>query len=430
MLKGTSEQRKSSSTAKTAALPIVFRYSYKGSETIFSTGKKRQPELWDFENEKPKDKTTGSETLSRVLKAFHEKLSTAIDKLEIEGEDPTATAVRERFLLLSGKIKRTNAPLLALWAEFIRQRKDHDNKAKSIRDRTAWSEQASRKSFEYFLMTNPNPDIKVNVSLTIDKLKKEHINAYEKYLASKKKELPIKKEGKKKHKQHIAPYGPNTIAKKLKHLKQFLESQGSPAAKFIEYKEVPTENVFLTRAELEAFQSYQFPSERLERVRDLFLLTCHTGLRISDRKRLQDAHIAGDMIVIRAQKTDKSIKMPITPSIRAIIEKYNHALPEISDQKFNDYLKECARLCIPNSQVELSENGKKRIVNKADILTSHDGIKTFATLKAGMGMPITSIAYLLGKSVAVILKSYIGVDHEKAFEDALRFDFSPLAVSK
>lgn len=421
-LKGTAAERKSTDTSRKAELPIIFRYSYKGSDTIIATGRKRQPAFWDFEHEVPTGK--GAESLKRILDKISADIKTAIDKVELEGEEPTPQIVRERYLLLTGKQKRINATLLDQWERFINDRKGHANKAKSIETRTALSEQASRDSFKNFLLTNKRQNI------TLNRLTAKDISDYEKYLAEKKPELTNEAKSDKQRKQFTQPYSANTIAKKLKHLKSFLESQGSTLAESVVYKEVPVENVFLTRSELEAFQNFNFTSARLEKVRDLFLLTCHTGLRISDRKRLQAAHIADDMITIRAEKTDKLIKMPITPSIRGIIEKYNGNLPEISDQKFNDYLKECARLCIPDSKIEITENGKKVVVNKADILSSHDGIKTFATLKAGMGMSITSIAYLLGKSVAVILRSYIGVDHEKAFEDALRYDFSPLAVSK
>jgi hypothetical protein len=40
------------------------------------------------------------------------------------------------------------------------------------------------------------------------------------------------------------------------------------------------------------------------------------------------------------KKTNRKILAPLLPKAKRILEKYDHALPRISNQKFNAYLKE------------------------------------------------------------------------------------------
>ncbi len=50
-------------------------------------------------------------------------------------------------------------------------------------------------------------------------------------------------------------------------------------------------------------------NKRLERVRDLFIVGCYTGLRFSDLTNLRPEHIKGGLIRIEQQKTsDNPIK--------------------------------------------------------------------------------------------------------------------------
>lgn len=55
------------------------------------------------------------------------------------------------------------------------------------------------------------------------------------------------------------------------------------------------ERQFLTENELANIENYYFPIERLDRVRDLFVFSCYTGISYSDIIRLTPENIVMDI---------------------------------------------------------------------------------------------------------------------------------------
>jgi integrase len=88
-------------------------------------------------------------------------------------------------------------------------------------------------------------------------------------------------------------------------------------------------------------------AKRLDEVRDRFLLGCYTGLRYSDFSRLNKNHIIDDKYIqIEQQKVKTPVTIPFTDKMRRVFLKYDFELPEpISEQKFNQYLKELGAKC-------------------------------------------------------------------------------------
>lgn len=96
----------------------------------------------------------------------------------------------------------------------------------------------------------------------------------------------------------------------------------------------------------------------MERVRDVFLFCCFTSLRYSDVRNLKRSDIKPDHIEVTTVKTADSLIIELNDHSKAILEKYkdvhfeNHmALPVISNQKMNDYLKELGELAEINEPV-------------------------------------------------------------------------------
>lgn len=110
---------------------------------------------------------------------------------------------------------------------------------------------------------------------------------------------------------------------------------------------------FLTSRELELLATTNFRSESLERVKDMFLFACYTGLSYIDLRELTEDHLVKgmdgkDWISTKREKTQQSVKIPLLQAADAIIKKYQHQnvsisdaiFPVISNQKMNKYLKE------------------------------------------------------------------------------------------
>ena len=76
------------------------------------------------------------------------------------------------------------------------------------------------------------------------------------------------------------------------------------------------DNVYLSEEEIETLAALDLSkNKKLDKVRDMFIVGCHTALRVSDLKRLTKNHVIhhGDDLFIRIEmkKTEKPVTIPI-----------------------------------------------------------------------------------------------------------------------
>jgi site-specific recombinase XerD len=213
----------------------------------------------------------------------------------------------------------------------------------------------------------------------------------------------------------------NTTMKYISNLKKIINScirKGWLAKDpFIGFKMTKhdIEKEALTSQELEKIDSKTFPTDRLNYVKDIFLFSCYTGLAYADVKKLKRSEIAPGVdgnfwIFTNRQKTDTQSRIPLLPPAQAIIEKYKdyptcsdsgHALPVLSNQKMNAYLKEIADVC------GIRKN-----------LTFHIARHTFATtITLSNGVPIESVSKMLGHRNLKTTQHYAKVLDRKISED-------------
>ncbi|MGH2643601.1 MAG: site-specific integrase, partial [Chitinophagaceae bacterium] len=179
-------------------------------------------------------------------------------------------------------------------------------------------------------------------------------------------------------------------------------------------------NIALTESELQDLKEIDLSDiPHLDRVRDLFLIGCYTGLRYGDLSRLTTDYIKDGVIKITQNKTGKEVAIPVHRVVRSIIEKYNGNLPTaISNQKFNEYLKEvCQRvpsLCESASKTR-TKGGMKLTTNyqKWQIIGTHTARRTFATNAYLQGMPTVTIMAVTGHETEKIFLKYIKITSEQ-----------------
>jgi len=168
---------------------------------------------------------------------------------------------------------------------------------------------------------------------------------------------------------------------------------------------------------------------KLDRVRDLFIIGLWTGLRISDFSKIKMENLKDGLIEInRVQKSGFPIMIPIHPQVEQIIGKYNGGLPRsISDQKFNEYLKELCKLVgiiemIKGEKRVKTEKGPRKVLGtypKYELIGSHICRRSFATNNYGKFPNATIMAVTGHKSEAVFLK-YIKItpsEHAQRMRD-------------
>jgi len=179
-----------------------------------------------------------------------------------------------------------------------------------------------------------------------------------------------------------------------------------------------TTKIFLTDEEInQIFELNLDDNSKLDRVRDIFIIQCRTGLRYSDVSNLRTENIEGNFLRIKPIKTGQSILIPIHYQVKEIIEKYkgtqNHFPKAISNVKMNKYLKELAQL-IPalheRVQVNITKGGKVVSESKAkwELVCTHVGRRSLCT-----GL------YLEGVSASII-RSISGHTTEQQFMKYLK----------
>jgi integrase len=203
--------------------------------------------------------------------------------------------------------------------------------------------------------------------------------------------------------------------------------------------EETSDSIYLNDSELETLYNLnlsEFP--KLDRVRDLFLIGCHTGLRYSDLSQLTENSITdgGTRISITTAKTGERVVIPLHWQVKAILQKWNGIPPRsISNQKMNEYLKnlgekaelfEPTNLTITRGGFQVSTNYKKW-----QLITVHTARRSFATNMFLADVPSISIMKITGHRTEKAFMKYIKITQEQNADKLAthpRFTKSPLKV--
>lgn len=151
----------------------------------------------------------------------------------------------------------------------------------------------------------------------------------------------------------------------------------------IQSRYIQTKRTFLNMAEVNRIEAnLEKMSDKARNIAEIFLFQVYTGLRYSDISTLQKSDIEGNFIVLKTEKTDEIVNIPIIDKARKILDKNikpGQIFSVPTNQKFNDYLK----LVQDYARIE-----KK--------LTSHVARHTFAVNCIELGFPINIISKLMG----------------------------------
>lgn len=228
----------------------------------------------------------------------------------------------------------------------------------------------------------------------------------------------------------------NTIGKRIQTVKIFLNAANdagyevNQAFKSHRFKALSEESqsIYLNESELQMMFDYDFSDKpRLEKVRDLFMVAAWTGLRFGDITRLTRENIGdNDYIYTKQGKTGDPVVIPLHETVKFILDKYDGDLPEpISNQKFNDYLKESCRIVGINERVHkaITIGGKQRSKSyeKWELVSAHTGRRSFATNLYLQGFPSLSIMKITGHTTETSFLKYIKVTPREHAEKLKEF---------
>jgi integrase len=192
----------------------------------------------------------------------------------------------------------------------------------------------------------------------------------------------------------------------------------------------------LTEAELKTLREAQMSRDSLNVCRDLFLVSCWTGARVSDLKRMpeiikdawnQNGESCPSALCFVQSKTGNSVMVPVLPELRTIIEKWKGDLPALpAEQKMNKRIKEVGQEAGLDRIVELvsTKANEQGVIHKFpfhQMLTNHTGRRTFATLLYKKGiMSNGQLMSLTGHSSETAFLRYLDITTEEISEVAMK----------
>lgn len=218
-------------------------------------------------------------------------------------------------------------------------------------------------------------------------------------------------------------YSANYIGKHVKDLKVIMKTAHEEGFHSnLEFQKryfvTPKNNIKktpLSREELMVLEELDLSDQpNLGFARDIFLLGCYLGLRVSDIKRIKPSLLqrdaVGAFLSMKTQKTGTEVKVPVNTKADQILRRYDYIVPEFYEQVVNRLLKSIGKL------MELPPERTHK-------LTLHVSRHTFAKLSYEMGIPSLFIMKITGHASEKNFLRYINIAPDQAVQEFRKYDF-------
>ena len=404
----TLESRKKDGVLIVENVPIRMRVNFASKRIEFTTGYRIDAAKWDTDKQRVRNGCTNklkqsASEINASLLGYYTEVQEIFKKFEVEEIMPTPEQIKEAFNALHRPIeevkprKSTPNAFYKVFDEFVRDCGRQND----------WTD----STYEKFAAVK-NHLMNFRDELTFDFFDEKGLNDYVNYL------------------RDVKEMRNSTIGKQLSFLKWFLRwafkkgvHQNNAYDSYKpKLKSTQKKIIFLTWDELNRLREFEIPANKqaLERVRDVFLFQCFTGLRYSDVFNLRRSDIKGDHIEVTTVKTSDSLIIELNKHSKAILDKYkdvafedDKVLPVITNQKMNDYLKELAEIAGIDEPIRQTYyKGNERIdevTPKYALLGTHAGRRTFICNALALGIPPQVVMKWTGHSDYKAMKPYIDI---------------------
>ncbi|GAA4161152.1 site-specific integrase [Chryseobacterium ginsenosidimutans] len=371
---------------------IYLRITISGKRTEISTGQIIKTSQWGIKSGKITGNTPNAKQLNSFIEGIRAKLFECYNNLFSEGKEITCENLRNKYL----GIEERKFTLIEVF-------KDHNTKMKEL-----IGKEFSKGTWERYETSLWHTQAFMKWKFNITDIDVRHINSgfvadYEFYLRT------------------VRDCSNNSAVKYIKNFQKIinicLSNEWMNKNPFVGYKsKIETVDVrFLTDLQLRKIQSKKFISERLSIVRDIFVFCCFTGLAYIDVKNLTKLKITREIdgglwIKTKRAKTKIEASIPILADAQEILKRYkdhpkcineNAALPVLSNQKMNEYLKEIGDLC----EIDFD-------------ITFHTARHTFATtVTLNNGVPLETVSKMLGHTNIKMTQHYAKIQDKKIGKD-------------
>jgi integrase len=400
---------------KSANYPVwIYCYiTYQNKKVTHYTDKKIEPKYWNLERQEVRRSHSNSAAMNFWLK----DIRTFVAKLELEwskkhnltGVVPIIppTYLKEnldRYFTKTTKDERGEHNQKTFWGyynQFLTRMNNgtrvHLSKGTPMAPKTIFQFENLKRHLENYQKAK-------KIKIEFDKIDLTFYNDFVEYLTTKLK------------------LAPNTIGKLITNLKVFLREafdEGITTNNIFANRRFRSnsslaDTIYLTPTEIKEISNLDLKTNlKLDRVRDMFIIGCYTGLRFSDIINIKPEHINDGMIEIIQVKTKEKVAIPMTKEVERLLSKYNNSLHKISNQKFNDYLYDVVTKC-EGLEIEVTkktiQGGKQIVIKKPkyEFVSSHTARRSFATNEyMAKGLSVHDIMSITGHKTEKSFYKYI-----------------------
>ena len=411
---------------------IVMRVNWSGKLVRYSLGYRAVLDKWDKSKQLCKNNTTHNKQTSMVINDKINIYQAKADKILTEyqllkSRVPTDIEFRREFGKTTDK-KISFFDVFDLFVESGREKKD-------------WSKSVYNK---FNALKNHLTDYNSNLTLEFNIDDAEGLIKYYKTKTKKVEEKIKDKSGKVEIKEtEVNVYRNTTIKKNCSFLKWFLRwafnneyYKGNVHSAWdynLKGTNTSKDIIYLEWEEVMKLWNHTSKLESLNRVKDVFLFQCFTGLRYSDVVKLKKSDIHGDALHVVTQKTSDPLSINLNEFSREILKKYESvhfkdclALPVISNQKTNKFIKDlCKEAGIDAPYTDVYFIGAERIEEtkpKYEWLSDHAGRRTFVVTSLALGIDPLTVMKWTGHSSMSAMQPYIAIVDKSKKDGANKFN--------
>lgn len=381
--------------------PIFLQYKYKGQKLKYYIGHSILPSKWDTKRQRVKNTNATTKTGDALINDLINGLVSKVEET-YKGSISSPTPFEFKKVLddwrtekeNEGKPIKKDLDFFGLIDKFINN--EILNKGKERAKNTTKSYKTVKEHLKNF-------EKKLKYDVNFETI---NLDFYFKYIDYLKK---------------IQKLSPNSIGRDIKDIKTFMrmavdmeltDNMQFEKRNFSVIRE-ETSAVYLKESELIKLYQFNLSSyPRLEQVRDLFVFGSFVGLRFSDFSDVRPENIQRIdkelFLRIKTKKMGNRVTIPCNPIVQEIFKKYDHMpnkLPRaISNQKFNDYIKEVCKMA------GLTEKGRLETDQKLELwecISSHTARRSFATNLYNEEFPILDIMKITGHKTERSFLRYI-----------------------
>lgn len=404
--------------AKSSGESLIYFSCYfkeEGKKFVYSTGEKIAPELWDQKNKLPimrgKKKAINRGSIKTQLGRYEDCFKNTRSRCIEMQEDFTSQLLKKAFDEEFKKAPTGKNIFFDAFDEFVDQKKKNQEWKKSTEKRY----QNIRNLLESF-------QADTGYKLSFNSINAKFHADFTYYCME--------------TKGHVN----NTYSRNLGLFKTFMHwafdrengyTYKEDFKKFKKKERVITQQIALKKSDLQKLMDHQFkPNQKyLERARDVFVFSCVTGLRFGELSLVSKKNIYEGNLHLKEEKgAEKEARaIPLNDIADYILRKYNFNLPVISNQRYNDYIKDIFEAAGYTWEVEKNVTKGKSVDRQTmpffKRVSTHTARRTFITMLKREGKSDKLISKITGHKDLKTLNQYYQVDDE-AKKDAVANTFN------